>query len=460
MSIYGKTIAAVSTPPGKGGVSLIRMSGEDAIKTAERVFRPVCNSPLSSLEERRQYYGKIISDGSCIDDGMATVFRAPRSYTGEDTVEISCHGGVLVTRTVLEALFAAGAYPAEAGEFTRRAVLNGKLTLTEAEAVGDLLEAKSYGQIKLSSTDSRAGLRLALSHLTDSLSALIASICARIDFPEEDLGDLTDEETADGIRNIISETDRLISTYRCGRAVGEGITTAICGKPNAGKSSVYNLLCGTEAAIVTEYAGTTRDLLESDVSVGDILLRLTDTAGIRTTSDDPIEKIGIERSLERIGESELLIAVFDASIPPDEDDERIAALLEGTGSTRIAVLNKTDAGINDQTAALASRVGIPVYVSAKEGDISALTAKIKELYLSGDIKIGEDAIISSARQYAVLSRVREHLGYALSALESGIDQSAAASDLEASLSALCELEGKRASEEILDSVFSHFCVGK
>ena len=297
----GNVIAQVSTPPGKGGVAVIRMSGAGAFKIAEKVFLPISKKQIADYPARTQIYGYIIYNEERVDDGMLTLFPAPHSYTGEDTVEISCHGGILVTRTVLEALFAAGAVSAEAGEFTRRAFINGKLSLSEAEAIGTLLEATSREQIRLSASPARKKLTEAINSIRDGLVSLMSSIYARIDYPDEDLGEFSDNETVEELTKIRTELVRLINTYKTGRAINEGISTVICGKPNVGKSTLYNLLAGEDAAIVTDVAGTTRDILERTVSLGRVTLKITDTAGVRSGEDiDKVEKIGIGKSKDRI----------------------------------------------------------------------------------------------------------------------------------------------------------------
>ena len=257
--MHGNVIAAISTPPGKGGVAVIRMSGVGSPDIAEAVFQPISGKRIFDYPPRTQIYGYIIYNGEKIDDGMLTYFPSPSSYTGEDVVEVSCHGGVLVTRTVLEALLCAGARPAEAGEFTRRAFINGKLSLSEAEAIGTLLEAKSHEQICLSSLPARTKLNERVNEIRADITDIMSSIYARIDYPDEDLGEFSNEETVERLLLARKKLARLINTYRTGRAICEGISAVICGKPNVGKSTLYNLLLGEDAAIVTDIAGTTRD---------------------------------------------------------------------------------------------------------------------------------------------------------------------------------------------------------
>ena len=456
-------IAAVSTPPGKGGVAIIRMSGYGAAEIAERVFFPISGRKFSEYKPREQVYGYIIEDGERIDDVLATRFPAPHSYTGEDTVEIGCHGGILVTRTVLEALLRAGAVPAEAGEFTRRAFINGRLSLTEAEAISDLLEAKSREQIRLSGGDARARLSGKIAEIRGGLVSLMSSIYARIDYPDEDLGDFTDEQVLSSLYNIEGECKRLLSTYRTGRAISEGINTVICGKPNAGKSSLYNLLLGEDAAIVTDIPGTTRDVLTSLVPLGRVMLKIADTAGIRDNEEmDTVERIGVTKSRQMIEKSELLFAIFDTSRPFDEEDELIIQAASATDSPKIALLNKSDLpqvideGRFDNFDAV-------IKISAKTAEveaISALSYVVNRLFTDEKIKVGQDAIISSARQHAALTRCLDFVRAANESLELGFSQDAASSDVERALGAISELDGRAVSEEIVSDIFAKFCVGK
>jgi len=458
------TIAAISTPPGKGGVAIIRISGDAALDIANSIFSPKGKHILES-EPRRQLYGDILRGRDVIDDGMATYFKAPFSYTGEDMVEISCHGGMLITKEVLTAALCAGAIPAEAGEFTRRAYLNGKLSLTDAEAIGMLLEAESEAQIKLSRKKSRDKFTERLGAVRAALTSLLSSIYARIDYPDEDLGDFTDEQTLVAIKEIKEDLSLLLDTYKTGRAITDGVKASILGKPNVGKSTLYNLLIGEDAAIVTDIPGTTRDLLHANISLGDVMLRITDTAGVHE-SEDRVEKIGIERSRDAAMQSELAFILFDTSRPLDEEDEAIISLSRTLNAERVAVLTKCDLDFAlspKDTEIIRESFGSVLKISAKEDSDEAKRDIIKitnALFTDEKIKVGDDAIISSARQKASLARAYDFLSSAYDALESGMPQDAVSSDIELALGAIGELDGRSVSEAVVTDIFSKFCVGK
>ena len=463
MNSLTQVIAAVSTPPGKGGVAIIRMSGEGAFEIADRVFFPISGRKFSECMPRTQIYGNIIEDGERIDDVLATRFPAPHSYTGEDTVEIGCHGGILVTRTVLEALLRAGAVPATAGEFTRRAFINGRLSLTEAEAISDLLEAKTRDQLRLSGGDARGRLAAKIAEIRTALVSLMSSIYARIDYPDEDLGDFSDGEVRASLYNIKVECENLLSTYRTGRAISEGVDTVICGKPNAGKSTLYNLLIGEDAAIVTDIPGTTRDVLTSSLPLGRVMLKIADTAGIRDSEDmDAVERIGVEKSRKMIKECELLFAIFDIARPFDEEDRLILEATRSVNVPKIALLNKADLpAVIDESAF--TGFDEVIRISAKCGEEEALqklSETVNRLFTDEKIVIGQDAIISSARQHASLCRCLDFVRAAIEGLDLGFMQDAASSDVERALGAISELDGRSVSEEIVSDIFSRFCVGK
>ncbi len=454
------TIVAISTPPGKGGVAVIRLSGEDAFAIADRVFLPrYGNAPLSQRPAREAVFGDILYDGEKIDDGLAVRFAHPHSFTGEDTVEVSCHGGVLVTRSVLEAFLSAGAMMAEGGEFTRRAFINGKITLTDAEAIGDLLEAKSLSAVRLAGGASRSKLTEALESIRYDLISLMSSIYARIDYPDEDLGEFTDEESLTILEDVRKKVEKLLSTYKTGRAIREGIRTVIVGKPNVGKSSLYNAILGEDYAIVTDIEGTTRDVLERTVPFGKVTLSLLDTAGLRKT-DDPVEKIGVSRSRERMEEAELLLAVFDGSRPLDKEDYELIEMTKQLTCPIICIINKADMQTILDKNTLSAHFSNLIVLSAKEGDIEALREIIEHLFLCEELVIGEDAILSSSRQVGALLHVREFLDNAILAYRDGFYADCASSDIELAIGALGEIDGKRVSDEVVADIFSKFCVGK
>ncbi len=453
------TVAAVSTPRGKGGVALIRISGEEAAAVAGRCFLPKCGKSIENLTPRTAYFGDIISEGEIIDDGILTVFRAPHSYTGEDMVEISCHGGVLVTEQVLTAVLLAGASPAAAGEFTRRAFVNGKLTLTKAEAVGEILEAKSTAQLRIAASQRRGALSDKTDKAAKELTALVADVYAKIDYPDEDLSEIDDCEFATRANAVKNELEKLKATYRFGSAVFEGINTVICGAPNRGKSSLYNAIVNEDAAIVTSIAGTTRDILERDIPLGNIMLHLTDTAGIHET-EDIVEKIGVERAKERLSSAELVICVLDSSKPLDESDLALFNELSKTAAPKIAILNKSDL----EGAKNSLPVGLfikEISMSAKNGEgLNDLKAAVEELFTTEKIDIGSDAVVTSARQFSALCEALTLIDDALSAVNDGIGADIASSSLERAIAAIGELDGKSVSENVVSEIFGRFCVGK
>ena len=454
MSEISSTIAAVSTPPGKGGVAVIRLSGPEAFAIAARVFRPR-GKVAPQNAPRRAIYGDFLSEGVAVDDGLATAFPAPASYTGEDTVELSCHGGMLITRTILGALFAAGATPAAAGEFTRRAYLSGRLGLSEAEAIATLLEAKSEAQIRLSANRDLFAERIF--SLYKEMLSLVSAKEAVIDFPEEDLSEIGDKEFLSRLDAMTEALFRLLATWRTGQAISEGIRTVIVGRPNVGKSSLYNLLACEEAAIVSDTAGTTRDVLERTVPLGRVLLRLCDTAGLRISQDE-IERIGVERARRAMQSADLILAVFDASAPLTDEDRALLSELSGIGTTKIAILNKSD--LPTVAALPEGNFAATLSLSAKHGTADGLCKLIDRLFTDGDVVIGEDAIVSSARQYAALKRAHDCLIQARDAQRAGLPADMVLFDLCEGLSALGEVDGRTVNEEIVAEIFSHFCVGK
>ena len=460
----GDTIAAISTARGKGGVALLRISGPDAISICQKVFLPKSGKKLSEYAPRTAIFGSIYApddrgEWNEIDNGLATVFTAPASFTGEDTVEICCHGGILLTQTVLTACLAAGARAAEAGEFTRRAFLNGKMGLSAAEALGDLLEAQTREQLTLAHAGTDGRVERKCREIYDALCAVLSSVYAKIDYPDEDLAEMSREEMQAALEDSIKRIEKLLDTYRTGHAIAEGIPTVICGKPNVGKSSLYNCIVGRDAAIVTDVEGTTRDVLSEVAALGRVTLRLFDTAGLHET-EDVVEKIGIDRARKALEDAELILAVFDGSVAPDEEDKALAESLSSTGATVIAVINKSDLGIV-QEEFYTSHFAHTVKLSAKEGrGTEALSALVESCFINGELDTKNDTVLTNARQQGAALSALEAIKRAQAGIAYGLPVELCCSDCEAAMQAIAELDGRAVSEDIVSHIFSHFCVGK
>ena len=336
------TCCALSSAHGKAGIAVIRLSGDDAFEIASKVFFPANGKKLSEIPANKAVDGSILSlDGKKIDTGIATCFHAPFSYTGENTVEINCHGSPVGVSAILAQLFAAGAKPALAGDFTKRAFVNGKLDLTQAEAVAELLDAESMSALKLSGAKLDGGLGRSIRNISDEITLILASVYAYIDYPDEDMSDLSDGEIKEKLEDIGKKLETLKSTYSSGLAVTKGIKTVIAGLPNTGKSTFFNMLSGYDRAIVTEIAGTTRDVISESLMLGDVKLLVSDTAGIRQT-EDKIEKIGVERSKEALEDCELVFALFDASKELSDEDKEFAKEVAALEKNVIVIINKSD----------------------------------------------------------------------------------------------------------------------
>ena len=463
MKSFNDVIAAISTPPGKGGVALIRISGKGALDITKKIFKPKFSGvSLDTIKARYQVYGYIYDGCEVLDDVLLVSFPEGASYTGEETVEISCHGGMLLTRTVLQVVLRAGARPAEAGEFTRRAFINGRLSLSDAEAVGNLLEAKTREQIRLSGNSSRARLNERIAEVRGELVSLMSSMFARIDYPEEDLGEFSDAEALNILNKVKCELKRLIESYKMGRAISEGVSAVICGKPNVGKSTLYNLLLGEDSAIVTDIEGTTRDILTSSISLGKVMLNISDTAGIREGGEiDAVERIGIEKSRKALEKSELIFTIFDASAELNEDDEKIIDLVREASGVKLALINKCDKGAVLNENSLPEIFDEVLMISAND-DKSREKIKdaVDRLFTDEKIVVGEDAIVFTARQSAELERCLISVELSIEALASGFGQDAVASDVERAISAISELDGREVSETVVSDIFKKFCVGK
>lgn len=461
-----KTVCAVSTPRGKGGIAVVRVSGDDAFRVALSVFKPkfasISPDDIDKKYFRRALFGQIFSsDDEPVDEGILVLYKGPASFTGEDMAEISCHGGTAVTEEVLLSCVSHGASLAGPGEFTKRSFLAGKLSLTEAEAVGQLIDADTGDKVRLAAGAMSGSVSRELCAIYDSLTDVMTALYAAIDYPEEDVGDEGERNIARVISSALDRVSALISTYKTGRAISEGVKTCICGKPNVGKSSLFNAIVGGESAIVTSIPGTTRDILRENVSFGGITLRLSDTAGMHE-SDDTVERFGIERAEREISSAELVLAVFDTSAPLTEEDERIIEAAKSSGAAVIAVLNKADAEENaDVAGRIRAEFGKAVRISAKCGDgMDALAEEVGDLYGRGKIDLRRDAVIWDARQREILLHCRDSLSRAKTAVEFGDPLDCVCTLVEESMAYLSETDGRSVGEEIVNEVFKRFCVGK
>ena len=451
------TITAISTAQGEGGISVIRISGKEAFEIADKVFRGLNNKKLSEMKGYTASFGKIYSNDEEIDEAVALVFREPLSYTGENVVELSCHGGIYVTKLVLRAVLDAGATPAQAGEFTKRAFLNGKIDLTEAEAVIDIISAKNKSAARAALCVKDGALRKKIDGVKNDLLSKAAHLSAWADYPEEDIEEVTDASLYGTFDNSIDVLEKLIESYDSGQAVKQGIDTVIAGRPNVGKSTLMNLLSGSEKSIVTAIPGTTRDIIEDTVVAGDVILRLSDTAGLRNT-DDIVEKIGVDRAKDRVKKCSLLLAVFDNERELDEEDK---ALLDECGNVPcIAIINKTDLQQNIDIDYIKTKTDNIVYLSAKTGEgREELIKAVEKVAGMGNFNPSE-GVLSNERQRQSVLIALANIKEAKQALEIGMTYDAVTVSIEEAISALLELTGENASEEIVDRVFHNFCVGK
>ena len=458
---FRDTIAAIATPPGIGGIGLIRVSGPEAGGIARRLFRP---SPPGNFLSHHLYHGEIVSPatGVVLDEVLVAFLKEPRSYTGEDTLEINCHGGPLILRTVLEEVLRAGARPAWRGEFTKRAFLNDRLDLTQAEAVLDIITAQT-----------RPGLAAAVGHLRGKLSSrveemrseiidLLAGIEAAIDFSEEDGVGETPGSAPFQIQRIIDRIVSLTATYHQGRIYREGVGVVIAGRPNVGKSSLLNRLLGEKRAIVTPIPGTTRDFIEETVDLGGIPVRLTDTAGLRSP-EDAIEKEGVDLVWQRLETADAVLVLLDGSADLTADDRELLAKM--TGKPLLAVLNKSDLPprLNEKSLKVLLPEGTPpaIRISAKYGDgIERLTTALGDLILATPAEESSEVMIAHLHQKTTLEKAAAGLARARNGLNSGLPAEFIALEVREALDALGEITGRTTPEELLDRIFANFCIGK
>ena len=451
------TVAAISTGRAPGGIGIVRISGENAIAVADKVFSSFNGKKLCEIPGYSALYGKAHGKNGHIDNVVALVFKAPKSYTGEDVVEISCHGGLFVTDRVLNAVFEAGAVPAEAGEFTKRAFLNGKMDLTSAESVMSIISAQGEQAEKIALGVLEGKLFKEIKKITDKLLYDMALLSAWVDYPYEEIEDLSAEKLKSHIAESKNELEKLINDFGKGQIILEGVDTAIVGCPNVGKSTLMNLLSGTDKSIVTEIAGTTRDIVEDTVNAGGITLRLADTAGVRDT-DDTVESIGVERAVKRLENAELVLAVFDGSRPLNGDDRRLIDLCKGKKA--VGIINKTDLDKNCLNDEVEKNFPQTVFISAKTGEGKAeLISAIETLLGTADFDTSAAAVVNE-RQRDCCKKALDALNDAQNALDLGLTMDAVTVCLDSAAENLMVLTGEKATELVVNEIFAQFCVGK
>jgi tRNA modification GTPase len=458
----GDTIAAIATAPGDCGIGIVRISGPESIGIARSIFKPAGKNVAELLPDRRMRYGYIIdpATGKKIDEVLIVAMKAPNTYTREDIVEIDCHGGSVPLRKILDIVINYGARVAEPGEFTKRAFLNGRIDLSQAEAVIDIINSKSDMGLKTAVSQLEGRLSRMIDVYKDKLLSMMSRIEASIDFPEHDIEDLTREELRQGISQTIEGLDRLISTSSSGRIVREGLSTAIIGKPNVGKSSLLNALLRENRAIVTEVPGTTRDIIEEYVNIKGIPLKIIDTAGIRDT-DDLIERIGVEKAKQYLDRADLVLLVFDAAKPLSAEDRAVMGIIHG--KRVIALINKTDLEIKLEIKDIEKAFeGHPiVFMSVVEGKgLDVLEDTIYDMVFAGKIKTGDPVMVTNVRHENCLKRALANLRDALASIEAGLPLDLISIDIKGAMEALGEITGENITDEIIDRIFHDFCIGK
>ena len=456
--LFDDTIAAVSTPAGSGGISVIRVSGKDAVSVSDKVFRNDWGKTIGNAPSHTILHGYAVKkDGSVIDEVLCSVMLAPKSYTREDVVEISCHGSLISTKEILSNLIDAGARLAQNGEFTKRAFLNGRMDLCSAESVIDIINSDTESAHKISVNQLKGALSEEINSVRERLLTLISHLQVLIDFADEDLEPLTDEEYTTGLKCAAADIEKLLATANNGMIIKDGIKTAIAGKPNVGKSSLLNLLCGENKAIVTDIAGTTRDTIEESVTLGGVKLNLIDTAGIRETNN-AIEKIGVERAKEAIDSADLVIFVTDAARCAEEDDFGILSAIDGKKA--IVLVNKSEGTKVFDKSVLPDGLKVIDFSVKTQMGLDELEGTIRELFDMGELSQSDDAIITNIRHRDALTKAHASLCSAISAIESGLELNLTFIDIENAISALGEITGQTVAEEIVDRIFHSFCVGK
>lgn len=449
--MFEDTIAAIATPVGEGAISIIRISGSSAFPIAQKIF----SGPIHKYATHTAHYGKILDEkGNVLDSVLLLIMRSPRSYTGEDSIEICCHGGSLITRKVLQRIFEAGCRPAKPGEFSLRAYLNGKLDLAQAEAVQQLIHAKNELALKAAEQQLEGALSTLITQFQKDLTTTAAILEASVDFPEEGLEFATVDEICSTLEEICARMESLRTTFDHGKILHNGISLCLLGSPNVGKSSLMNALLGKERAIVTEIAGTTRDLLEEDLRLGSLHFRLIDTAGIRTTNE-VVEQEGIRRSQKTMHQADILLLLLDASKPLSENDQKL--LQEVPPERTILVWNKTD--LQKPLSSISWHSTVEISAKEKIG-IDRLQAAIEKLIWEKGHPSKEEVTITQLRHYTALQNAINHCKAVIQGLKQGSSPEFTASDLRACLNDLGTIIGTNVTEDILSAIFSKFCLGK
>ena len=452
------TIAAISTPRGEGGIGIVRISGNNALDILEKIFKPKSGKAIKGLRNYSINYGHIFDGKTLVDEVLVSIMKAPNTYTREDIVEINCHGGFVITEKVLEVVLKNGARIAEIGEFTRRAFLNGRIDLTQAEAVIDLIHGKTEKSVSLSLNQLRGDLKEQIEHLKKLVLDVAAHINVVLDYPEEGIDDPLPEHLVENLQEVLDTTDRLIRSYDKGKMIKEGIKTAIVGKPNVGKSSILNSVLKEERAIVTHVAGTTRDVIEEVVNLKGIPLVLVDTAGIRKT-DDLVENIGVEKSKKLIESADLILFVVDGSRPLDEEDMKIHEAIKA--EKVIGILNKIDIKEDIDLSPL-TKISKWLEISAiKNQGIDEMEEEIYRHIIDENIEDSSQKItITNVRHKSELEKTKQSIENIFETIESGLPMDLMAVDIKGALDSLSEVTGEISSEDLLDHIFSNFCVGK
>lgn len=451
-----QTIAAIATPAATGGISVIRISGKEAFSVADRVFTAQNGAPLAGRRGYTAAFGTVSSHGEVLDEAVATVFNEPHSYTGENVVELSCHGGLYLTREILRIVLENGARLAEPGEFTKRAFLNGKMSLSQAEAVMDLIGAQGREAARAAHTQLSGALFKQITAVKDALLKLAGHLSAWVDYPEEEIPEVDETEIFSTAEQSAKTLRTLLSRFNTGKLIREGIDTVIVGKPNVGKSTLMNLLSRCERSIVTDIAGTTRDIVEETVRLGDLVLRVSDTAGIRET-DDIVEQMGVSLAKRRMKEASLVLAVFDGSSKWAVEDETILA---AAAEPSVAVVNKSDLPIITDIEKIKRAFAHTVVLSATDSaSLAVLEEAIRETLNLSTIDPFAP-MLSNERQRLCTMRAADALEQAAEAVEAGVTFDAVTVLIEEAIDALLELTGERATDAVVDAVFANFCVGK